>query len=71
MADHQAVAPGSIETDMTVDFPKDLKTYLEKETPPARLGTPEDVAVLVAFLASEEAAYIAGKVIRVNGGLYM
>jgi 3-oxoacyl-[acyl-carrier protein] reductase len=66
-----AVAPGLIETDMTADFPKDIKTDLEKEIPLARLGTPEDVAGLVAFLASEEAAYITGQVIRVNGGLYM
>jgi 3-oxoacyl-[acyl-carrier protein] reductase len=54
---------------MTADFPKDIKTDLEKEIPPVRLGTPEDVAELVAFLASEEATYITGKVIRVNGGL--
>lgn len=66
-----AVAPGLIETDMTADFPEDIKTDLKKEIPLARLGTPEDVAGLVAFLASEEAAYITGQVIRVNGGLYM
>lgn len=66
-----AVAPGLIETDMTADFPEDIKTDLEKEIPLARLGTPEDVAGVVAFLASEEAAYITGQVIRVNGGLYM
>lgn len=66
-----AVAPGLIETDMTADFPADIKTDLKKEIPLGRLGTPEDVAGLVAFLASEEAAYITGQVIRVNGGLYM
>jgi 3-oxoacyl-[acyl-carrier protein] reductase len=66
-----AVAPGLIETDMTAGFPADIKKDLEKEIPLARLGTPEDVAGLVAFLASEEAAYITGQVIRVNGGLYM
>lgn len=66
-----AVAPGLIETDMTADFPADIKKDLEKEIPLARLGTPDDVAGLIAFLASEEAAYITGQVIRVNGGLYM
>ncbi|MCK9195864.1 MAG: SDR family oxidoreductase [Syntrophales bacterium] len=71
MADHLAVVPGSIETDMTADFPKDLKTYPGEEIPPARLGTPEDVTGLVSFLASGEAAYITGQVIRVNGGLCM
>lgn len=68
VADHRAVAPGLIEADMTADFPEDIKTDLQKEIPQVRLGTPEDVAELVAFLASEEAAYITGKVIRVNGG---
>ena len=66
-----AVAPGLIETDMTAHFPEGVKTDLERQIPLARLGTPEDVAGLVAFLASEEAAYITGQVIRVNGGLYM
>lgn len=66
-----AVAPGLIETDMTADFPEDIKTDLEKKIPLARLGAPEDVAGVVAFLASEEAAYITGQVIRINGGLYM
>jgi len=71
VADHQAVAPGSIETDMRADFSKDLKTYLEKEIPPAGLGTTEYVAGLAAFIAWEEAACITGKVIRVNSGLHM
>jgi len=71
VADHQAMAPGLIEANMTADFPEDIKTDLQKEIPQVRLGTPEDVAELVAFLASEEAAYITGQVIRVNGGLYM
>ncbi|MDQ1277106.1 MAG: 3-oxoacyl-[acyl-carrier protein] reductase [Thermodesulfobacteriota bacterium] len=66
-----AVAPGLIETDMTAAFPADAKKELEKEIPLGRLGSPEDVAGLVAFLASEAAAYITGQVIRVNGGLYM
>lgn len=65
------VAPGLIETDMTADFPEDIKTDLENEIPLARLGTPEDVAGVVALFASEEAAYITGQVIRVNCGLYM
>ena len=71
VADHQAVMPGLIKTDMTADFPKDIRTDLEKEIRLARMGTPEDIAGLVAFFASEKAAYITGQVIRVNGGLYM
>ncbi|HAJ27254.1 MAG TPA: hypothetical protein DCG53_08435 [Syntrophus sp. (in: bacteria)] len=71
VADHQAVAPGSMGTDMTADFPKDLKTYPGKEIPPARLGTPEYVAEPPAFLAWKGDAYITGKFIRVTGGLYM
>ena len=62
-----AVAPGFIETDMTRDLPQN---ELKKLVPVGRFGRPEEVAALVAFLASSEAAYITGDVININGGLY-
>ncbi len=62
-----AIAPGFIETDMTKDLPtEDLKKLI----PIGRFGKAEEVASLVAFLASDEAAYITGEVININGGLY-
>ena len=66
-----AVAPGFIETAMTTSLPDELKQSALKMIPLARLGTPEDVAIAVAFLASEEAAYITGHVLNVNGGMLM
>lgn len=62
-----AVAPGFIETDMTCDLPQE---ELKKLIPVGRFGRPEEVAATVAFLVSEDAAYITGEVISVNGGLY-
>lgn len=62
-----AVAPGFISTDMTKELDE---TELKKLIPLGRFGKPEEVAALVAFLASEEAAYITGQVISINGGLY-
>lgn len=62
-----AVAPGFIETDMTRELPQD---ELKKMVPMGRFGRPEEVAALVGFLASEEAGYITGEVININGGLY-
>ena len=62
-----AVAPGFISTDMTKDLDEG---ELKKTVPAGRFGTPEEVAALVSFLASEPAAYITGEVISINGGLY-
>ena len=62
-----AVAPGFIDTDMTKDLPVD---ELKKMIPAGRFGRPEEVAAVVAFLASDDAAYITGEVISINGGLY-
>jgi 3-oxoacyl-[acyl-carrier protein] reductase len=61
-----AVAPGFITTDMTKDVPGEA---IEKLVPMKRAGTPEEVAALVAFLASDAAAYISGQVISINGGM--
>lgn len=66
-----AVAPGFIETPMTSGLADDLKQTALKLIPLGRIGTPEDVANAVAFLASEEASYITGHVLNVNGGMLM
>ena len=66
-----AVAPGFIETAMTAVLPEELKQSALKTIPLARLGVPEDVANAVCFLASEEASYITGHVLNVNGGMLM
>jgi 3-oxoacyl-[acyl-carrier protein] reductase len=66
-----AVAPGFIETAMTSALGEDFKQNALKMVPLGRIGTPEDVANAVAFLASEEAAYITGHVLNVNGGMLM
>jgi 3-oxoacyl-[acyl-carrier protein] reductase len=66
-----AVAPGFIETAMTATLSEDLKQSALKMIPLGRIGTAEDVANCVAFLASEEAAYISGHVLNVNGGMLM
>jgi len=65
-----AVSPGFIETDITQNLTEEIrKQYIEK-IPLLRFGSPEDVAGVVAFLASDEASYITGEVLRVNGGIY-
>jgi 3-oxoacyl-[acyl-carrier protein] reductase len=66
-----AVAPGFIETAMTSGFADEFKQNALKMIPLGRIGTPEDVANSVAFLASEEASYITGHVLSVNGGMLM
>ncbi|MEK7702844.1 MAG: 3-oxoacyl-[acyl-carrier-protein] reductase [Nitrospirota bacterium] len=66
-----AVAPGFIDTAMTAGLPSAVKDALLKEIPLARLGVPEDIAYMVAFLASSQADYITGQVLHVNGGMYM
>ncbi len=66
-----AVAPGWIETDMTKDLPQEMKDQILKMVPLGRIGTDMDIAHAVRFLASEEAAYITGHVLDVNGGLHM
>lgn len=64
-----AVAPGFIETEMTSNLPDDIKSEYLKQIPLNRLGKTEDVANACVFLASEEANYITGQVINVNGGM--
>lgn len=64
-----AIAPGFIETDMTHDLPEDFRAQVEKTAPAGRLGTAEDIAPAVLFLASKEAAYITGQTLVVDGGL--
>ena len=65
------VAPGFIDTDMTKDLDEALIQSMLNAVPLARLGKPEDIAAAVNFLASEEAGYITGTVLDVNGGMYM
>lgn len=65
------VAPGFIDTVMTEDLTDDQKERIMEKIPTARLGSPEDVAAGVVFLASEEAGYITGQTVHVNGGMAM
>lgn len=65
------IAPGFIDTDMTAVLAGDLRERLLNSIPLKRFGTPEDIAAAVRFLASEEAGYITGATLNVNGGMYM
>tara|TARA_B100000795_G_C22624021_1_gene369968 strand:- start:418 stop:804 length:387 start_codon:yes stop_codon:yes gene_type:complete len=65
-----AVAPGFIETDMTANLPQDQKIQLASKIPLNRLGTADEVAKAVLFLASDESSYITGQTIHVNGGMF-
>lgn len=66
-----AVAPGYIETDMTTALSEELRGSIIAQTPVGRVGRPEEVAAAIVFLASDEAAYITGQTLRVNGGMYL
>lgn len=65
------VAPGFIDTDMTRDLPEEQRDTLLRQIPLNRLGRVEEIAAVVAFLASDQAAYITGETIHVNGGMHM
>lgn len=66
-----AVAPGFIPTALTNDLPNELKEYILSATPMGRMGTPQEIAFAVSFLASDEASYITGQVLGVDGGMVM
>lgn len=66
-----AVAPGFTKTDMVMNIPEAVQEKIQKTIPMGRFGEPEEVAEVVAFLASSRAAYITGAVINVNGGFYI
>jgi 3-oxoacyl-[acyl-carrier protein] reductase len=66
-----AVAPGFIETDMTGTLTSELRQKMIDQTPLRRMGTPDDIANAVKFLVSDEASFITGHVLDVNGGVYM
>ena len=66
-----AVAPGLIETDMSAGLTGDVREAYIAQVPLKRIGTPDEVAEVIRFLASDGAAYVTGQVIHVNGGLYM
>ncbi len=66
-----AVAPGYIATDMTAVLPEEVKQKILASVPMGRMGQPEDIAGAVKFLVSDDAAYITGHILAVNGGMYM
>lgn len=66
-----AVTPGYIETDMTAGLPADVKAEFTTQIPLGRMGSPADIAAAVVFLCSDEAAYVTGQILSVNGGMLM
>lgn len=66
-----AIAPGFIETEMTAELPEDLKQGMLTQIPLAKLGQPEDIAKAVAFLASDDANYMTGQTLHIDGGMVM
>jgi len=66
-----AVAPGFIETSMLAGVPENIRARILEQIPMRRFGNPEEVAKAVSFLASEDASYITGHVLNVNGGQYL
>ena len=66
-----AIAPGFIATDMTGAMPEDIKEKVKQNIPMKKMGAPSDIAALAAFLASDEAGYITGEIIKIDGGLYI
>ena len=66
-----AVAPGYIATELTGELPEDLRSQIQEHTPLGRLGEPRDVAAAVRFLCSDEASFVTGEVLLVDGGLGM
>ena len=66
-----AVAPGFISTDMTAVLPDKVKEAMAEQIPLKRMGTPEDIAAAVLFLASDESTYITGQVLPVDGGMFI
>lgn len=66
-----AITPGFIQTDMTAELSDEMKAQLQGAIPLGRIGQPAEVAAAVAFLSSDEAGYITGETLRVNGGMYV
>jgi 3-oxoacyl-[acyl-carrier protein] reductase len=66
-----AVAPGLVETDMTASLTDELKAKFTESVPLKRMGKPEDIAAAVKFLSSDDAGYITGHILDVNGGMFM
>jgi 3-oxoacyl-[acyl-carrier protein] reductase len=68
---YNTVTPGFIQTDMTNELKEEIKTYYIDKIPLKRFGKPEEIASAVAFLLSDEASYITGETLKVNGGMLM
>jgi len=66
-----AIAPGFITTEMTETLPEDVKSSMLSQIPLAKLGQPEDIAKAVVFLASDDASYMTGQTLHIDGGMYM